>query len=179
MRHLRWLSFAIPFTLVAVFGRGSGFWLITDDQHTLTSRMTFASTTIVVGGELTLEQNSTLEGDLLMLGGNLRVAGTITRNLTLLGGNVQLDDRACVTGDLRVAAGTLRQRLGTQGERVIVGLGHSLLPPLPFRTTMPLLDLLLSVFQVVLILVIVIGLISRGVCCAFDQIVERRALQWG
>ncbi|MCC6616108.1 MAG: hypothetical protein IT320_21740 [Anaerolineae bacterium] len=174
MRHLRWLCFGLPFMMMAFLGRAGGFWLITDDQHTLASRMTFDSTTVVVGGELTLEQDSTLNGDLLMLGGDVRVAGTITHNLIVLGGSVQLEDRACVGGDLRIAGGTLREPVGASGERIIAGLGRALLPPLPFHTAAPLLDLLLSFCQVALIVAFAIGLLSRCICRALDNRNERR-----
>ncbi|MBE0689562.1 MAG: hypothetical protein IH587_05500 [Anaerolineae bacterium] len=175
MRHFRWLCFGIPLTLMVLLGHGSGLWLITDDRHTLTSRMTFESTTIVVGGELTLEHDSTLEGDLLMLGGDAAIAGTVTHNLTLLGGSVHLDDHACIGGELRIAGGSLRQGAGPGSQRVIVGLGHSILPTIAFHTGTPLLDLVLGLLQQVILLVIVVFLVADRACCALDSLKERRA----
>lgn len=67
----------------------------------------------VVAGSATIEEQGTLDGDLAVIMGNARVAGTVEGSVVVIGGSLDLDASARILGDV-VAAGTLKRHPDAQ-----------------------------------------------------------------
>jgi hypothetical protein len=69
---------------------------------------------IVIGGVVKLEPESTVDGDILVFGGNVTVEGGVRKNLVAVGGVVVLTENAEVFGDLIAPATVVRRDEGAQ-----------------------------------------------------------------
>jgi cytoskeletal protein CcmA (bactofilin family) len=63
--------------------------------------------TLKVGEDLTVEAGEILDGNVVLVDGDLDLAGTVDGNVVVAGGTVRLRDTGSITGDLRVADGTV------------------------------------------------------------------------
>lgn len=90
---------------------------------------TLAATTdvhVVAGGTTTVPAGTTVTGDLYVLDGTLRVAGTVDGDVTVLGGRLAAGADAAVTGTLATYGGTTEvATAATVGDRTSVTTGGS------------------------------------------------------
>lgn len=89
-----------------------GFRLVMGDSYTLASGDSLPMNLVVMGGNANLKSESTVIGDVILLGGNLRADGTIQGDVIILGGNADLGDTAVVNGDIDVVGGNLKRSQG-------------------------------------------------------------------
>lgn len=77
----------------------------------------------VLRGGRTVARNEVVDGDVVVVGGNLRVIGTIRGDAVVAGGDLILEDGATITGDALVTGGKLLDRGGrVEGEmRAVTG----------------------------------------------------------
>ena len=78
-----------------------------ESSYTLGSGSRVAGTLLLLGNNAILEPGSSVDGSVLMLCCNLRVEGTVARDVFLLTGNLRLDSLAEVGGQVRVISGNL------------------------------------------------------------------------
>lgn len=69
-----------------------------------------ASVDVRVGTDVRVEANEVLEGTLLVLEGNVEVDGRVTGDLLVLGGDLRLGEEARIDGDLRILDGRILGR---------------------------------------------------------------------
>jgi hypothetical protein len=77
------------------------------------------------GGSVTVNQDEVVEGDVVAIGGSVRVDGQVTGNAVAIGGSLTLGPRADVQGDAVVIGGRLSRDPGARigGKVVDVGAG--------------------------------------------------------
>jgi hypothetical protein len=77
------------------------------------------------GGSVAVNQDEVVDGDVVAIGGSVRVDGQVTGNAVAIGGNLALGPRADVQGDAVVIGGMLRRNPGARigGKIVDVGAG--------------------------------------------------------
>ena len=75
------------------------------------------------GGSVTVEEGETIYGDVVAIGGSVRVDGTVTDNAVAVGGNLVLGPKADVRGDAVVVGGTLSRDPGAQIGGKVVDVG--------------------------------------------------------
>lgn len=75
----------------------------------------------IFGDELEIEEGATVDGDVLVFGGNATLAGTINGNVSVMGGNIELSGP--ITGDLVMFGGNVEitGAADVSGECVLVG----------------------------------------------------------
>jgi hypothetical protein len=71
---------------------------------------------IVLGGSVVLEEASSLDGGMLVMGGNAVVAADVTGSISILGGNVSLLRPAVIHGDIISVGGNIQQAEGATVE---------------------------------------------------------------
>jgi hypothetical protein len=78
------------------------------------------------GGNVAVEEGETVYGDVVAIGGSVRVDGIVTDNAVAIGGNLVLGPKAEVRGDAVVVGGILRRDPAAQigGKIVDVGSGN-------------------------------------------------------
>lgn len=94
------VSAAGPYSVVADEIKIGDNFILYEDQ-------TYDGNLFILGGTVTLEQNSTLNGDIVLLGANLLVDGTIYGDIVTLGGAVDISEQGRVTGDINSAGAFL------------------------------------------------------------------------
>lgn len=67
---------------------------------------------LALGCNVTIEQGATIQGDLVLFGGNASIAGTIGTNIASFGGNVALDSTAVVNGEITSVGGNVNRAAG-------------------------------------------------------------------
>jgi hypothetical protein len=77
------------------------------DNFILFEDQTYEGNLFILGGTVTLERNSTLNGDIVMLGANLVVNGTINGDVVTLGGVAEVNEEGRVIGDINSAGAYL------------------------------------------------------------------------
>lgn len=77
------------------------------------------------GGDITVDRNERLEGDVVALGGSLDVQGEVTGDAVAIGGTLTLGPEAAVRGDVVAVGGAMNRAPGARidGEIVEVGRG--------------------------------------------------------
>ncbi len=72
------------------------------------------------GSDITVEADQEVQGDVVSIGGDVRVSGRVTGSVTAMGGDVSLGSHARVDGDVVCMGGTLREKPGATvgGQRV-------------------------------------------------------------
>jgi hypothetical protein len=75
----------------------------------------------IVGDELEVEEGATVNGDVLILGGNVTLAGTVNGSVTVWGGNIELS--GSITGDLVMLGGNVEMvdAAAVSGECALLG----------------------------------------------------------
>ncbi len=81
--------------------------LILEGSHKYEASRTLEGALVVLGGETHLEPGSRLRGSVFLLDGSLSIEGEVDGDLSVIGGELALGPRALVGGDLRVGAGDL------------------------------------------------------------------------
>jgi hypothetical protein len=78
------------------------------------------------GGSVMVNQDEVVEGDVVAIGGSVRVEGQVTGNAVAVGGSLALGPKADVQGDAVVIGGTLSRDPGAHigGKLVDVGAGE-------------------------------------------------------
>jgi hypothetical protein len=76
-------------------------------------------TTLLIGEDMVVEAGDEFEGTLILVDGDLEVAGTIDGDVVLTGGVIRILDGGRVTGDLRVADGEVERLGGSVGGSVV------------------------------------------------------------
>lgn len=73
-----------------------------------------------LGSDITVESGQEVQGDVVSVGGDVRVDGRVTGSVTAMGGDVSLGPDARVDGDVVCMGGTLREEPGATvgGQRV-------------------------------------------------------------
>ncbi len=64
------------------------------------------------GGDVVIEEKAIVQGDVVLFGGNLTVAGEIREDVATFGGNITLESTAVVGGDLAPIGGNLDRKEG-------------------------------------------------------------------
>jgi hypothetical protein len=76
----------------------------------------------IMGGAVTLENQSHVTGNVASLGGALQINGTVNGNVSIMGGSVSLGSTAVVHGNITTMGGTLSQSAGSHIDgRVVNG----------------------------------------------------------
>jgi hypothetical protein len=75
--------------------------------------------TVRVGEDLRVGAGETLEGTVILVDGDLDVEGTIRGDVVVSGGTVRLLETGSITGDLRVADGTVERMGGSVGGSIL------------------------------------------------------------
>ncbi|MEO7868255.1 MAG: polymer-forming cytoskeletal protein [Candidatus Eisenbacteria bacterium] len=72
------------------------------------------------GSDITVDEGQEVQGDVVSVGGDVRVEGRVTGSVTAMGGDVSLGSDARVDGDVVCMGGTLREEPGATvgGQRV-------------------------------------------------------------
>jgi hypothetical protein len=81
--------------------------LITDGEHAFADGETVEGDLLIAGGSIKLEEDSRLAGSAYVMGGTIEVAGEIDGSLSMIGGEASLGPTARVAGDVDVGSGTL------------------------------------------------------------------------
>jgi len=78
------------------------------------------------GGDVSVDEDELVVGNVVAIGGSVRVDGEVRGEVVSVGGSVELGPRAIVTDDIAVIGGTLRRAPGAQvrGELHEVGIGN-------------------------------------------------------
>jgi hypothetical protein len=103
--------------------------LVTSDTHTLASGETLDGELIMTGGELLLEAGSLVTGSVYMLGGALQIDGEVLGDVSSIGGRLAIGPGARIGGDLSVAAQPGLSPEASIGGEVNVGAGAAMLDP--------------------------------------------------
>ncbi len=72
------------------------------------------------GEDLTIEEDKTLQGDVVVLGGNITVLGTVAGDVVILGGDLYIKSTGTIKGDAVTVMGKVHQERGAEirGQRV-------------------------------------------------------------
>ena len=110
---------------------------------------------IRLGSDVHIAADEVIVGDVVSIGGNVDVEGTVHGSVTSIGGDVRLDSTARVDGDVVTLGGTLHESPGSSvsGQRVTTAgprFGHALWPFLGvlgagYKMVLGLLSLLFTV----------------------------------
>lgn len=87
--------------------------LITEDEHSLGAQAPAPGDVVIIGGIVTIESGSALNGSVYLLGGTVRVSGRIDGTLTAFAGTATLSSTAVVAGDLVEAGGAVVREPGS------------------------------------------------------------------
>ncbi|MEA3350964.1 MAG: polymer-forming cytoskeletal protein [Chloroflexota bacterium] len=82
--------------------------------YTLNEDETLNGNLVVIGGVVMLETGSTVNGDVVLMGGTIDSQGTINGNLIGMGGAVALGQETVVNGDLVTIGATINREEGAQ-----------------------------------------------------------------
>ncbi|HEY7529702.1 MAG TPA: polymer-forming cytoskeletal protein, partial [Gemmatimonadota bacterium] len=83
------------------------------------------------GGDVTVAAGEVIGGDVVAMGGNVDVAGTVLGDVVCMGGRLTLRDTAIVHGDAVAVGGTLEKAPGARvlGQQQIVGVSVPFVAP--------------------------------------------------
>ncbi len=142
-RRSRWLWYSVAMLLIVVQAflaspstalaqAPSDDKLVLGGEYVLAGGETLRGHLTVTGGSAVLAAGSRVEQDVVVFGGELRVAGTVTGGLTIFGGSVTLVDTAVIEGDLAAFGGTLTQAPGAIVQGEVFANPRSLLSQVPW-----------------------------------------------
>ncbi|NLG26610.1 MAG: hypothetical protein GX557_01780 [Chloroflexi bacterium] len=140
MRHNRWLlSLVLALTVLLVgawpvAAQGGSSNAVFNQDYVLAEGQTLNQDLLVVGGSVRLERNSVVRGNVAVTGGNAQLDGLVEGDVVVLGGDTELGPEALIRGDV-VAFGQLRrsdtaQVLGSTVEGLAASQGFKYLPRL-------------------------------------------------
>jgi hypothetical protein len=96
------------------------------DNLTLEEDETISGDVVVFGGNVTMKESSRIEGELAVFGGKAKIEGTVEGNVAVMGGNVKLGETAVVEQDVLLFGGKADIDEGAviEGDRVnLMGRG--------------------------------------------------------
>jgi hypothetical protein len=97
--------------------------LIIGQNFTLKSDETLNGDLVVIGGELGIEFGAKVKGDIVVIGGGLRLDGETTGSAIVIGGTVAVGERAVVSHDMVTLGGAFRRAEGARiGGDIITNL---------------------------------------------------------
>ena len=95
-------------------------------DYTVKANEEVRGTVLVIGGDVIIEKNSTVMGDVVTLFGSLKVDGRVNRNIVSILGNANINGTASVIGDCAVILGKLNAADSViLGKQVVVALPAS------------------------------------------------------
>jgi hypothetical protein len=91
------------------------------------------------GSDIVVEEDEEIDGDVVALGGNIQIKGSVTGNVVAIGGDVDVFSTGLVEGDAVSIGGhvTKRGQAEVRGEKVSVGLFTGPRFKFPFMGTQP------------------------------------------
>lgn len=112
--------------------------LVLGGTYTLAEDETLNGDLVIAGGNATLETGSRVQGDILALGGTLRADGLVEGDILALGGQVYLGENASVKGSVNMIGGSLERMPGSliEGDESF-SLPAPMLPGLPDNIAIP------------------------------------------
>jgi hypothetical protein len=103
-------ALALPGVALAQDGQ-PGDQIVFGDNYILASGESVGNLT-VLGGNVELQEGSTVIDNLVVLGGNIVVKGAVQQDIVMYGGQLTLDDSAVISGDVSLMGGNLSQTDG-------------------------------------------------------------------
>lgn len=103
-----------PQTALAQDGPNGGDKLVLGGTFTLSSGETLDSNLFVLGGSVRLEADSRVNGDVVTVGGNIEVDGEVNGDVVSIGARLELGENAVVRGDVTTAGANFRRAPGAQ-----------------------------------------------------------------
>jgi len=110
-RLLILLTILLVVTTVPAWADGPDDEVIFGSNYTLSAGQTIGDL-FVYGGEVTLEEDSQVDGDVMVFGGNLDAYGEIDGDVTVWGGNVHIHSTATVRGQVMAIGGNVTRDEG-------------------------------------------------------------------
>ncbi len=137
------ISSVLPQKINATFFQQDGQGrMVLGGAYTLGEDETLNGDLVIAGGNATLETGSRVQGDILALGGSLRADGLVEGDILALGGQVYLGENASVKGSVNMLGGSLERMPGSliEGEESF-SLPAPMLPGLPDNLAIPEMNL--------------------------------------
>lgn len=134
----RWRVLLAVLVLLLVVGQpllrrgGLGSWVVFGRNVTLTAGQRLDGHMVVFGGDAVVEPGAVVHGDVLALGGTIRIAGRVDGQAFAPSGDVTLAETAVVAGDVLGSRGVLRTP-GAVVRGVVMGDGSGPDAPLLSR----------------------------------------------
>ncbi len=75
---------------------------------------------VVFGGNVTIEEDATVQGDMVVIGGNVSLDGTVMGDVVSIGGSTGMGETSVVKGDLVSIGGSLTREPGSEVEGNVV-----------------------------------------------------------
>lgn len=92
-------------------------------DYTLKSGDTLDGDLVVIGGQATIEEEAQVTGNVVIIGGSLSLAGQISGDAVVIGGLVSMGEKSKVSGDVVTMGGTLQRATGAEiGGNVVTNL---------------------------------------------------------
>ena len=118
------LIIVLILSLAAAASKEDVFRLMKD--YTVIANEEVRGSVLVIGGDVIIEGNSTVMGDVVTLFGNLKVDGRVNRNIVSVLGDADINGTASVIGDCAVILGKLNAADSViLGKQVVVALPAS------------------------------------------------------
>lgn len=107
----RWLALAfLALLLTGCVAEGRiGGSIITGGHHEIGPDVVLDGHLLMVDGRFSVARGATIAGSAFVIGGELRLNGRLSGDLTLLGGRAELGPESSIGGDIRVGGGELRR----------------------------------------------------------------------
>src|SRR5512143_77348 len=97
--------------------------LIIGQDFTLKSGETLNGDLVVIGGQAAIEKTASVHGDIVVVGGSLRLEGSGTGNAVVIGGVAALGAQSSVAGDVVTVGGSLQRAEGAKiGGNIVTNL---------------------------------------------------------
>ncbi|MBN1219809.1 MAG: polymer-forming cytoskeletal protein [Anaerolineae bacterium] len=139
--------FILPLTLILflllappALAQGPDGRVIFGGNLTLKEGETIDGDVVVFGGNVSLRSGSTIQGSMVVFGGNANVDGVIEGDIAMLGGNLKLGNTAVIEGDIGLIGGDTSVAEGARIEGKIERIGGNYngeggfvapIPPIP------------------------------------------------
>ncbi|MCX7851858.1 MAG: polymer-forming cytoskeletal protein [Caldilineales bacterium] len=113
----RWLLAGLMLVLMLLAAPGpimaqgpdEGDRVLMGENLTLARGETRRGDVVILSGQLRMEPDSMLDGDVAVIGGSATVAGTVTGDVAVIGGSLRLEATAFIQGDVVSVGGTLER----------------------------------------------------------------------
>ncbi len=102
----------LPASPVYAQGGGEPGKVIVADDFILESGKELDGDLVVVGGNVTIEDDANLNGNLVVFGGTISSNGNVNGDVVIFGGQIELDENAVVSGNVVTIGGQLNKAEG-------------------------------------------------------------------